>query len=379
MSLHSIETKHIINKGFKTENLHNPFIYGMFVKNSYSLGDKISPMGAAFYIVPFINAIVRSGTLEEMELVFKSMLKFQAFKEVHSTKRGHKFGEMEKIVDQALRVVTNVKNRQTREQDKGMELLENLIQVNNMMEHKVLLFLLTPGQIDSNIAGLVANKLMAKYQRPVCILTKTTFCEIDEITGEKKSESTYYRGSARGYSKSGIESFKDICEQTELVDYAFGHANAFGISINSLNIQKFIELTDIALVNMESEPLYYVDYIFKGVDVNPQIIEDIASLSYLWGQDIEESLVCIEDLKVTKDNLTLMSPDKKPTLKITLPNKLALIKFNSSEEEYNNLCTDGYINLTIVGKCNNNEWNGNIYPQILIEDYEIKGVNKYNF
>lgn len=51
-----------------------------------------------------------------------------------------------------------------------------------------------------------------------------------------------------------------------------------------------------------------------------------------------------------------MSPDKKPTLKITIPNKkINLIKFNSSQEEYNNLYTTGYIELNIIGKCNNNE------------------------
>ena len=99
----------------------------MFQKNSYSLGAHITPMGAAFYIVPLINAIVRSGTLDEMELTFKSMLKYEAFKDVASTKRGHLLGETESIVEQAMRVVTNVKNRQTKVQDAGLELLEKKI------------------------------------------------------------------------------------------------------------------------------------------------------------------------------------------------------------------------------------------------------------
>ena len=382
MSLKSIETKHLINKGFKDENLQNPFIYGMFQKNSYSLGAHITPMGAAFYIVPLVNAIVRSGTLEEMELTFKSMLKHEAFKEIPSNKRGHKQGEMERVIDQALRTVTNVKNRQTREQDKGMEMLEKMIEKNNMMQHKVLLFLLEPGQIDTNISGLVANKLMAKYQRPVCVCTKVKELNQNiQLTSNPPQPyyDTYYRGSARGYSKSGIESFRQICLDTNLVEYAEGHANAFGISIPAQHIDTFLEKTDNVLVNMETEPLYYVDYIFKGVDVSGEKILDIAFLSDLWGQDIEESLICIEDLRVTKDNLTLMSPDKKPTLKITLPNKLALIKFGSSQEEYESLLSDGYIKMNVIGKCNANEWAGNITPQLIIEDYEITGESKYDF
>ena len=382
MSLKSIETKHIITKGFRNENIKNPFIYGMAGKNAYSLGNKITPIGAAFYIVPFINSMVRSGTLEEKEILFKSMLKSEAFKDILSNKRGHKLGEMEKLVDQALRTATNVKSRQTRAQDAGMELVIHQIEENNMMEHKVLIFLLEPGQIDPNIAGLIANKIMAKYQRPVLMLTK---CEVLNPNMQlltmppKPAYDIYYRGSARGYSKSGIENFKDICQDTGLVEYAEGHQNAFGISIKKAYIDKFIELTDEALKDMESEPLYYVDYIFKGVDVKPETILEIAGLEDLWGQDIDESLICVENLKVTKENLTLMSPDKKPTLKITLPNKLSFIKFGSSQEEYEKLLSEGYIEINLIGKCNANEWMGKVTPQILIEDYEIIGMSKYNF
>jgi len=382
MSLRSIETKHIITKGFRSENIKNPFIYGMAEKNSYSLGNKITPIGAAFYIVPFVNSMVRSGTLEEKELLFKSMLKNKAFEIILSNKRGHKLGETEKLIDQALRCATNVKSRQTRAQDAGMELVEKQIKENNMMEHKVLIFLLEPGQVDPNIAGLIANKIMAKYQRPVLMLTKVKVLNQNMILTSNPPQpyyDTYYRGSARGYSKSGIENFKDICQETGLVEYAEGHQNAFGISILSSYIDKFIELTDKALKNLQSEPLYYVDYIFKGVDVQPNTILDIANLSDIWGQDMDESLICIENLKVVKENLTLMSPDKKPTLKITLPNKISLIKFGSSQEEYDKLLTDGYIELNVVGKCNANEWMGNVTPQILIEDYEVIGQSKYNF
>ena len=71
-----------------------------------------------------------------------------------------------------MRVVTNVKNRQTKAQDSGLATIEKMIEEQGLLNHKVLLFLLEPGQVDKNIAGLIANKIMAKYQRPTCILTK---------------------------------------------------------------------------------------------------------------------------------------------------------------------------------------------------------------
>lgn len=101
-----------------------------------------------------------------------------------------------------------------------MATIEEMIEDQNLLEHKVLLFLLEPGQVDKNIAGLIANKIMAKYQRPVCILT-----EVQDENGIS------YQGSARGCDKTGINNFKDICAETELCMYTAGHEGAFGLGI----------------------------------------------------------------------------------------------------------------------------------------------------
>jgi hypothetical protein len=44
-----------------------------------------------------------------------------------------------------MRVITKVKNRQTKAQDNGLNLLEEKIKKENLLNHKVLLFLLEPG------------------------------------------------------------------------------------------------------------------------------------------------------------------------------------------------------------------------------------------
>lgn len=367
MSLTSLETKHLINKGFEPNNIHNPFIYSIWQKNQFKLGEHITSWGAAFYIAPFVNAMVRSGTQEEKELLFESMLKMRAFEMVPSTKRGCK-GQEEQIVEQAIRTCTNVKNRQTRAQDAGLEFLENMIQEQNLLDNKVILFLLKPGQVDRNIAGLIANKFMAKYQRPCCILTRV-----------EEENQVSYQGSARGCDKVGVTEFKDICAETGVVMYTIGHQGAFGLGIEEHNIQSFIDATNEMLKDMSEEPLYYVDYIYDGGNVDPQNILDIADMDSYWGKDIDESLIAIKGLKVTKDMVTLMSPDKTPTLKIVLPNKVSIIKFGSSQEEYEKLATDGYIEMDIIGKCNKNVWNGWVNAQVMLESYEIIDSSKYYF
>jgi len=39
-------------------------------------------------------------------------------------------------------------------------------------------------------------------------------------------------GSARGYGRSEVNDFKDICLQTGVCNFAQGHPQAFGISID---------------------------------------------------------------------------------------------------------------------------------------------------
>jgi single-stranded-DNA-specific exonuclease len=384
VSLQSIETKHLINKGFDPKNVHNPFIYNMWQRNQFKLGDKITSWGAAFYIAPFINAIVRSGTQEEKELVFNSMLNFKAFEMIPSNKRGHKSGEQETIVEQAVRTCTNVKNRQTRNQDLGMELLEKRIEESDILNHKVLLFLLEPGQIDRNIAGLCANKIMSKYQKPVAILTRVE--EIDRVefpNNDKVIAKMYtnisYQGSARGCDKVGVTNFKSICAGTGLTSLSAGHEGAFGLSIPAGNIDNFVAAIDEILKDMPNEAIYYVDYIYEGNNVNPQNILDIAEMDNLWGKNMDSSLLAIENLKITPDMVTIYRKSSN-TIKISL-GETELVMFNASEEDCNKLKTNntGYVAINCVGDAHKNEWNGIITPQLYISEYEIIDSSKYFF
>ena len=374
MSLRSFETRYLITKGFKKENIKNPFIDYMIDKNSFPLSkaDYVSSnpdmgctsMGAAFFIVPFVNAITRSGTIEQKNLLFNSMLNHKAFTEVISNKRGHKLGQKEKLILQAIRTVTNVKNRQTRAEDAGLVMLEKMIETNHMLNHKILLFLLEPNKIDSEIRGLIANKFMAKYQRPCCLLTKTN----------RNSKETY-EGSMRGYTKTGIDSFKEVLEQCPGVLYVEGHDNAAGLGIEADHISDFLYKIDQLLEDVSVEPIYRIDYNFNEKENNNQRILDIANMNDYWGQDVDRAYVNI-NFKVTDSNFKVM---KSNTLKFSLPNGLSIIKFNGTEEEITRFTTTGYLEVNAICKCNKNQWNGCVYPQLIMQDFEIVDSAKYYF
>lgn len=362
MDLRDFETRHLITRGL--ENIRNPYFKGMVDKQAYSLKGEITPIGVAFYIAPYVNATIRMGTQEEKLMLFESMLDYRGYELVPSTKRGCK-GQQETRVEQACRNCTNIKNRQTKARDAALENIERIIKEKNLLENKILVVKLDTFAADRNLTGLIANQLMAKYQRPVLLLNKTA---------------DGWEGSGRGYDKSKFDNLREFLKESDLVMYAEGHANALGVGITDEAFKTFIEYSNRELAEFDFTPCYKVDFIFNGADFRGKDIVEIAELKSLWGQGVDEPFVAIEHINVYAGNVVLMSPDKSPTLKITLPNGTSLIKFKSSQEEYEKLRSEtGCITINVVGKCERNVWNGTVTPQIIIEDYEIVGEQKYYF
>ena len=380
MDLRDYETRHLITRGL--ENIRNPYFRGMIDKQAYSLKDGITPIGVAFYIAPYVNATIRMGTQEEKLMLFESMLDYRGYELVPSTKRGCK-GQQETRVEQACRNCTNIKNRQTKARDAALENIERIIKEKNLLANKILAIKLDTFAADKNLTGLIANQLMAKYQRPVLLLNKVIEkTPVYDSQGKLITtlESISWEGSGRGYDKSKFDNLREFLKESEMVMYAEGHANALGVGITDMNFTKFINYSNQELAEFDFTPCYKVDFIFNGSDFRGKDIVEIAELKSLWGQGVDEPLVAIEHINVYAGNVVLMSPDKSPTLKITLPNGTSLIKFKSSQEEYEKLRSEvGCVTINVVGKCERNIWNGSVTPQIIIEDYEIVGEQKYYF
>ena len=378
-SMLELETKFLVWQGFKPESIHNPYIAAMIDKNSFPLskpdykssqGLACSPIGAAFFIVPFVNAMTRSGTPQEQDLVFKSMLQKYAFQEIPSTKRGHKINEKETIVEQAIRTCTNVKNRQTKAETTGMELLEKKIQEDNMLEYPTLVFALEPGQVERNIAGLIGNRLANKYQRPCLVLIRN-----NTVNPKNNQIENHYVGSGRGYEKTGLKDFKKCCQNTGVTDFEAGHVNAFGCSVDERNLEIFKEkLNESFQKEASAEKIYYVDFLYDENMENgiTQQILDITEMNDFWGKNLDRALVSMY-FTSTPDKFKVMASN---TLKFTLNNGINIIRFGGTDEEIE-LFSSKQVRVLAVCKCNKNEWNGVISAQLLLEDYEIKGLGYY--
>ena len=367
MDVRDFETRRLIDKGL--QQIRNPYFRGAIDKDQFHFTNEITPIGVAFYIAPLINATTRVGTQEEKLMLFESMLDFRGYELVPSTKRGCK-GQAETRVEQACRNCTNIKSRQTKIRDNSLEKIEQIIVNQNLLSNKILIVQLDDLITDRNLTGLIANQLMSEYQRPVLILNKI----------ENEDGTITWEGSGRGYDKSRLKDFRGFLENNKYVMYAEGHANAFGIGIRDEDINAFITSTNSALDGFDFTPIYNVDFIYKSDELTPEEVIDIAGMKSLWGQGVEEAEIAVEGIKVHKDNIRILSPDKNPTLKIMLPNGINFMKFRSSEEEYDKLYSElGYVTINIVGECERNIWNNKISPQVMIKDYEIVDRANYYF
>lgn len=368
MPLKDFEVRAIILQGM--QGFRNPLLKTMVAKDEFHFGGKsLTPFNIAWYIAPYINAITRSGSQSEKQVVFESMIEFLAYRTIPSTKRGCK-GQFETRVEQAVRTCNNVKNRQSKAKDNAISAVLKTIEDENLLDNKILAIRLDPKYAaDKNLTGLIANGLLDTYCRPILILNKV----IDE-NGKVK-----WQGSGRGYDKANLGSLRDLLEQSGLVDYAQGHAMAFGVSIPEENYNALVQYVNEAYKDFDCAPIYSVDLIWDGTkDLSSKAFAEIADEDKIWGKGVEDPLIAIENFRIYGNQLRLYGVDKgKPTLSIQLEDGSSLIKFKSSEKEYELLHSElGYVIINAVGTCTRSNWG---IPQFQIQDYEVIGRNDYYF
>ena len=206
---HEPEIRYLIIHGLS--KINNCFLAGLAQAHEYTLSKRngINYLSTAFAIVPWINAICRSGTMEEKSLVFKSMLDMYSDSITDSSKKGHK-GEKCLLWEEAITVAERVKRRQTRLQDEAMGYFENQIAEDNLNDNSMLFLLDKDNTISSQLRGLIANKLQSEYQKPAAVLTPI----------EQDDGTVQLCGSMRNYSLSVNQDLKSTLESTGLVTVA---------------------------------------------------------------------------------------------------------------------------------------------------------------
>ena len=299
MNLSTLENRYYVSEGLGY--IQNPFFKSLVEKRAFSIGSDIpTPTDVAFYIIPAINAIVRMGTKEEKEHLFKAITNGNII--VPSTKRGHKPNDTEILKEQAIRLCDNAIARQKRERTKIAELLSSRVYNENYDQDKIIIGkYYDKDNINSNLTGLAAMELATAFQRPALVVHYD----------EEKDE---WFGSARNFG-SAILDLKEFLSESNLLTLAAGHAGAFGISFLNKDLDLLREYFNNKLqnVNYTEDNSYEVD-LETTLDNNwlISIISQIDKYKGIWGKGVEEPLLYIKNISLLhKDIITMRSGGRR--------------------------------------------------------------------
>ena len=374
MDLNTLENRFISDYGFshlKNEGLRQLIklqgysIFGVKLEeitDSFLDNASITPINAAFYIAPLVNALIRVGSSKEKELLFQSFIKGKDI--VPSTKRGHK-GETETIAEQSARNCYNARNRQNKEKEKALELLDIQISNDCLDDNKILILNADDIDVSNTLTGLCAMGVAAKYKKPV-------------LLGRVNKEG-YLKGSMRGRGESELKDFRNFLLSSGYMDYVEGHNNAAGFAIKESDVSKLYDYANKELANINfNEGFYEGDFIGNGNgSYLNEMIFDLWKGKNIYGQNCPEPIIITQNLTIRPDNIKIIGA-YKDTVKITF-NNTTFMKFKAKEliEQLQNY-PGGFI-ATIVGRPSVNSWNGIETPQILIEDIEINKIDNNTF
>ena len=368
MDMRSFETRYLTDIGLL--NIQNKCFKALVDAQDYSMGGKINIHNVQWYITPILNGMIRIGSPEEKELLFRAFIEKDEFFEYKKRATKDKPAEtiQESIYDRAARLCKNAKSRQDKQKEKCVFQIAEIAQ--HISQEDKVVMIDTSDILDKGLTGVVAIKIAEMFNKPCILLNKFL---------DKKTGKITYGGSARNIDNSPIDSFKDIVNSTNILD-GRGHANAFGIV--GLEIDKKDEalnrLNDI-LQDVEYDSTYRVDFIMDIDDVTIKIVTDLARLEDIIGQGIEEPMFVIENISLTKEQFEIFGKNED-TISFMI-DEIKYIQFKCKEgnqlyDWLQNAWDDNdSVSFNIVGKPSINEYNGVRTPQIIIEDVVVVSTN----
>lgn len=353
------EAVYITQRGMK--EINNPFLKALYAKQDYSMKGTITPTGISFYIVPLLNATVRAGSPEEKKMVLKAMLTQEDY-DIPSTKRGAKPGDTETMCEQAVRIMANIKARQARIVDKAIDLVESKIEANSLNDHQILI-IDTENKVEKELTGLIANKIMNKYQKPTLI---------------GSSNGKVLAGSGRGYDKSSLPDLRGFLNESGLVNYAEGHASAHGFSVNLSNLSPLLDHSNKELADLDFTPQHLVDFEWDYNELDYVFLEELTRLGNYWARGLDEPYFVIKNIPVQKSATEITGDFDSRFLKIVLPS-ITFVKFGNPMNKVEPFIKNQMTRIDVVGRVTMNEYQGTRTLQVFMEEFEVVGSQKFYF
>ena len=322
MGVESPENRYIAYKGFN--NQVNPGIKK--INGSYEFNSQ----AVSFGIAPLINAANRTNENEKAMNLFLS----------DNTK------EINKLVNE----LKSCKELQNLEVSDIMPDLEE--QAESQMDKKVMFFFV---ETNAEVKGLIGNKLLEKYQRPVIVLSNRI--SVNEETGEVEKHEFF--GSARAV---GVHSFKEYMDNTGMCGTG-GHENACGVWLDSEVLEDFQNALEDALKDVQFVQETTVDIQINQDQITDDLIRNLKMLNRISGQGWPQISVMVSG--ISDYNVGMMSGGKHLKL-IADEGKLLYIKWNfgGDWDQF-----DGPV--SAIGTLDSGFFGRTYYRQLIMSDFKV--------
>ena len=368
MDMRSFETRYLTDLGLL--NINNKCFKALIDAQNYSMNGKVNIHNIQWYITPILNGMIRIGSQEEKELLFRAFIEQDEFFEYKKRATKDKPAEtiQESIYDRAARLCKNAKSRQDKQKEKSVEQIAEIAQSIPFDDKVVMID--TSDILDTGLTGVVAIKIAEMFNKPCILLNKFL---------DKKTGKITYGGSARNVNHSPIESFKDVVNSTNVFNFGKGHANAFGVNLDLDKKDEAINVMNNILRDVEYDSTYRVDFILDIEDVSIKLITELARFEDIVCQGIEEPMLAVENISLTKDCFEIFGKNED-TISFTI-DEIKYIQFKCKEGNplydwiQNAWDENDSVTFNIVGKPSINEYNGVRTPQIIIEDVVVIDTN----
>ena len=366
-------------------NINSQVLKTFLLENEVSL-ENVTIEHIKFKVSPLVSAMIRMGTLEEKTLLFRAFV--DDYEEFDYEKHGSFEIENEDIYRRAYRLCKNAKSRQDRAKKKLLEECQ-------VYEYSSILLVEYKADKSSPLTGLVANELANEYCKP-CIVYRADNLETSNIDGHIK-----YTGSIRNYDGSPIYSFKSILE------FAFGdkcsvqgHDNAAGIVFNDMSSEEFAQEFDSALFSSGweaendlpdvaiGEKLYNVDFAVDAENLDVGFIKIMSEFDHYSGYGFPSVTALVNGIKVSQENFKTMGKNTLNWKILDEDTDVTYVKFKidrSSDEliqKFDDIdfgftsYSDTYYTINAICTFGLNVYNGEMYAQAVVKDYEIVSEQK---
>jgi single-stranded-DNA-specific exonuclease len=272
----------------------------------------------SFSIGPLVNAAVRMHENEKAMNVF--------------------LAEDEYEIDELVKDLKDCRE----EQNKVVaDLLDGLLEQGESQLDRKCMFFMLQNDTDAEVTGLIGNKLLAMYQRPLFIL---------------KKRDGQYAGSMRSI---GTKSMLEIANSTGLC-LCQGHENASGAFIQEDEFEQFKEVIEDKLKDIEISVNIEADIELAPSQITENLVKQLTALNRISGTGFPAIKVLVRT-----DDYDVTTFSTKKHLKIIDESGLLIVKWNCLD--YQTMKNDK--ELIAVGTLSSPRYGKVQYLQLTIDEY----------